>query len=183
MEVPSGEVASSASSATASLPQSAPAAATQPPTEGSFSREVFLFTTSGGIFFVLAALTKVITNGWPPVARTLFALFTVCVVIFLAAGSVATTTMSDRPKLHFLAKVAARVSLIIAIMILEIPFIQMATGLSALVFAPILMIATLIILGYIWWWSEPDIVCACFCRICRSRGQVQVNPEPAEDNV
>lgn len=33
MEVPSGEVASSASSATASLPQSAPAAATQPPTE------------------------------------------------------------------------------------------------------------------------------------------------------
>uniref|UniRef100_A0A0E0Q4N6 40S ribosomal protein S18 n=1 Tax=Oryza rufipogon TaxID=4529 RepID=A0A0E0Q4N6_ORYRU len=44
------------------------------------SREVFLFTTSGGIFFVLAALTKVITNGWPPVARTLFALFTVCVV-------------------------------------------------------------------------------------------------------
>uniref|UniRef100_A0A0E0HX83 40S ribosomal protein S18 n=1 Tax=Oryza nivara TaxID=4536 RepID=A0A0E0HX83_ORYNI len=128
-----------------------------PSGEGSFSREVFLFTTSGGIFFVLAALTKVITNGWPPVARTLFALFTVCVVIFLAAGSVATTTMSDRPKLHFLAKVAARVSLIIAIMILEIPFIQMATGLSALVFAPILMIATLIILGYIWWWSEPDI--------------------------
>nr|BAC24849.1 hypothetical protein [Oryza sativa Japonica Group]BAD30792.1 hypothetical protein [Oryza sativa Japonica Group] len=67
--------------------------------------------------------------------------------------------MSDRPKLHFLAKVAARLSLILAIMMLEIPFIQMAAGLSALVFAPILMVITLIILGCIWWWSEPEIVC------------------------
>nr|BAC24845.1 hypothetical protein [Oryza sativa Japonica Group]BAD30788.1 hypothetical protein [Oryza sativa Japonica Group] len=100
MEVPSGEVASSASSATASLPQSAPAAATQPPTEGSFSREVFLFTTSGGIFFVLAALTKVITNGWPPVARTLFALFTVCVVIFLAADGYGIVSSCVRANTH-----------------------------------------------------------------------------------
>ncbi|KAB8104488.1 hypothetical protein EE612_037420, partial [Oryza sativa] len=64
-------------------------------------------------------------------------------------------TMSDRPTLHFLAKVAARVCLILAIMILEIPFIQMAEGLCALVLMPILMLATLVILGYIWWWSEP----------------------------
>uniref|UniRef100_A0A0E0LHP4 Uncharacterized protein n=1 Tax=Oryza punctata TaxID=4537 RepID=A0A0E0LHP4_ORYPU len=144
--------------------------------KGSFKREVFLFTASGAIFFALAALTKLITNGWPLVARILFALFTVCVVILLAAIAATTINMSGHPALNLLSKVAARVCLIFGIMILEIPFIQMATGLSALVFAPILMIATLIILGYIWWRSEPDIVCACFGR---SRGQGQVNPEPA----
>lgn len=107
----------------------------------------------------------------------------VCVMILLAAGSIATTTMSDRPKLHFLAKVAARLSLILAIMMLEIPFIQMAAGLSALVFAPILMVITLIILGCIWWWSEPEIVCRLMNSLfCRHR-QVQVIPEPAADNV
>uniref|UniRef100_A0A0E0E826 Uncharacterized protein n=1 Tax=Oryza meridionalis TaxID=40149 RepID=A0A0E0E826_9ORYZ len=64
---------------------------------GSFTREVFLFTLSASIFFALAALTKVITTGWPPIARTLFAVFTVftvCVVILLAAGSIAATTIS-----------------------------------------------------------------------------------------
>lgn len=123
-------------------------------------RCVFLFTVSGGGIF--AALTQVVTKGWPAVART----------------EIAATTMSDRPTLHFLAKVAARVCLILAIMILEIPFIQMAEGLCALVLMPILMLATLVILGYIWWWSEPKIVRELFSLLCPCfLSQAQVTPQ------
>uniref|UniRef100_A0A0E0HX91 Uncharacterized protein n=1 Tax=Oryza nivara TaxID=4536 RepID=A0A0E0HX91_ORYNI len=154
---------------------------------GSFTREVFLFTVAIGIFLALAALTKVITNGWPMVCRTLLAPFSVCVIILLAAGAIAATTMSNHPTLHFLSKVAARVSLIFGIMILEVPFIQMAAGLSAHVFAPIFMMATLVVLGYIWWRSEPDVVRALYSPFCscflRSHRQVQVTPQAADYNV
>uniref|UniRef100_A0A0E0LHP5 Uncharacterized protein n=1 Tax=Oryza punctata TaxID=4537 RepID=A0A0E0LHP5_ORYPU len=174
-----------------SLPHSASGVAAAPPqppnAEGSFTREVFLFTVAIGIFLALAALAKVITNGWPMVYRTLFAPFSVCVIILLAAGAIAATTMSNHPTFHLLAKVAARVSLIFGIMILEIPFIQMAAGLSALVFAPIFMMATLIVLGYIWWRSEPDVVRALYSPFSscflRSHRQVQVTPEAADYNV
>nr|XP_025882634.1 uncharacterized protein LOC112939594 [Oryza sativa Japonica Group] len=184
----SGSAPTSPSITGAVSPSVAVPSTTAPPNgEGSFTREVFLFTVAIGIFLALAALTKVITNGWPMVCRTLLAPFSVCVIILLAAGAIAATTMSNHPTLHFLSKVAARVSLIFGIMILEVPFIQMAAGLSAHVFAPIFMMATLVVLGYIWWRSEPDVVRALYSPFCscflRSHRQVQVTPQAADYNV